>query len=85
MALLQGAAGLIKMDGGKVLKRQARADTGELALFMSLRCESALSQTLIAATRSSFNLQHSLGAEAVERQCRYCLHLSTAVYRRSPT
>lgn len=51
VALLKGAAGLIKMDGERVLKWQARADTRELALFMSLGCESALSQTLITSTR----------------------------------
>lgn len=35
------------MDGERVLKWQARADTREFALFMSLGCESVLSQTLI--------------------------------------
>lgn len=43
--------GLIKIDGERVLKWQARADTRELVLFMSLGCESALSQTLITSAR----------------------------------
>lgn len=34
VALLKGAVGLIKMDGERILKWQARADTRELAVFM---------------------------------------------------
>lgn len=59
VALLKGAARLIKIDGEGVLKWQAMADTRELALFTSLGCESALSQTLITSMRiKRFNLQH---------------------------
>lgn len=55
-----GAEGLIKIDGERVLKCQARADARQLALFMSLGCESVLSQTLITSKSiQPFNLQLS--------------------------
>lgn len=50
------------MDGERVLKWQARADTREFALFMSLGCESLLSQTLVTSPRLwRVHLEHGFG------------------------
>lgn len=59
VVLLKRAPGPIKMDGEKVLKWQSRAHTGDSALFMSLGCESALSQTPVTCTRIQLCNLHS--------------------------